>query len=360
MKILKKLLKKFIIWNEVRKIRKNNKIERISKKDKYIIEVKKIDINKLREIEPKKKSKSLKTKKSIPHLKKDCKEKKISKKSISNKKKINNNFIFYIPIAVFSLIFIFSISKVIIWSIEKIKVNKTMANINELIIVEEVLNNSEDEIVDEEKEDKKEDVKEESIYSSYKKTSLISVDFNKLKELNSATVGWIQVNGTDVNYPVVKALDNEFYLHHDFNDKYNSAGWIFMDYRNNANNFDKNTIIYGHNRMDDIMFGTLMNTLKKSWFNNKDNHYIKLSTPKENSVWQVFSVYYIKSTSDYIKTEFVNDSDYLSFIDLIKGRSIHSFNLDVSSNDKVLTLSSCYSKTERLVVHAKLINSQAR
>ena len=231
-----------------------------------------------------------------------------------------------------------------------------MANINDLIIVEEVLNNQEDEVIN----DDKEEVKEESIYSSYKKTSLISVDFNKLKDLNSATVGWIQVNGTDVNYPVVKALDNDFYLHHDFNDKYNSAGWIFMDYRNNPNNFDKNTIIYGHNRMDDIMFGTLMNTLKKSWFNNKDNHYIKLSTPKENSVWQVFSVYYIKATSDYIKTEFVNDSDYLSFIDLIKGRSIHSFNLDVSSNDKILTLSSCYSKTERLVVHAKLINSQAR
>ena len=67
-----------------------------------------------------------------------------------------------------------------------------------------------------------------------------------------------------------------------------------------------------------------------------------------------------KIAGDYIKTKFVDDNEFISFIDMIKNRSIHKFNLDVSSGDKILTLSSCYSKTERLVVHAKLINSQAR
>lgn len=331
MKILKKLLKKLIIWNEVRKIKKKNKL----KKNKIII----------------KKKKKINVKKNDIKTVKNLKTNKKKKKNIIN-------YLFYAPIAVFSLIFALSISKIIIWSIEKINVDKTMNNINNMVVIEEVVNNK-DETLSEE-EPKEEEKKEESIYDSYKKLKLINVDFKKLKELNSATVGWIQVNGTEVNYPVVRALDNEFYLHRDFNDNYNSAGWIFMDYRNDPNNLDKNTIIYGHNRMDNIMFGTLMNTLKKSWFNNKDNHYVKLSTPTENSVWQVFSVYYIKATSDYIQTEFINDSDYLNFINLIKGRSVHEFNLDVSSDDKIITLSSCYSKTERLVVHAKLVNSQTR
>ena len=329
MKLLKKLLKKIIIWIEIRKIKKKNKLNKNT-----IINKKGVKNN------------SVKTVKKLKSLK------------VNKKKKSIVNYLFYAPIAVFSLIFLLSIGKIIIWSIEKISVDKTMDDINNMVVIEEVVDNKEETLPEEEK--KEEVKKEESIYDTYKKINLINVDFNKLKELNSATVGWIQVNGTEVNYPIVRALDNEFYLHRDFNDNYNSAGWIFMDYRNDPNNLDKNTIIYGHNRMDNIMFGTLMNTLKKSWFNNKDNHYVKLSTPTENSVWQVFSVYYIKATSDYIQTEFINDSDYLDFINLIKGRSVHNFNLDVSSNDKIITLSSCYSKTERLVVHAKLVNSQAR
>ena len=283
------------------------------------------------------------------------------KKIINKKKKslkIKNLFI-YFSIVFFALLLIFSITKIIIWSIERYNVNKTMKEINSSVSVDEVAVEETEESLEKEDKEKKEE-KKDDIYRTYKTQNLISVDFNKLKEINSATVGWIKVNGTEVNYPVVQALDNDFYLYKDFNDNYNSAGWIFMDYRNNPNNFDKNTIIYGHNRMDDIMFGTLMNTVKSSWFNNKDNHYIKLSTPSENNVWQIFSVYHLNATSDYIKTKFVDDNEFISFIDMIKNRSIHKFNLDVSSDDKILTLSSCYSKTERLVVHAKLINSQAR
>ena len=70
----------------------------------------------------------------------------------------------------------------------------------------------------------------------------------KLLKENQETVSWITVNGTNINYPVVQHSDNEYYLNHSFDGSENSAGWIFLDYRNNIENTEKNTIIYGHSR----------------------------------------------------------------------------------------------------------------
>ena len=55
-----------------------------------------------------------------------------------------------------------------------------------------------------------------------------------------------QEKRNQINYPFVQTSDNDYYLNHSFNKKYNDAGWVFMDYRNNASNFDKNTILYAH------------------------------------------------------------------------------------------------------------------
>ena len=84
--------------------------------------------------------------------------------------------------------------------------------------------------------------------------------------MNSDVVGWIQVAGTNINYPIVQSNDNDFYLNHSFDKSINGAGWVFMDYRNNPSSFDKNTIIYAHSRVDGSMFHTLRNVVKESWF----------------------------------------------------------------------------------------------
>ncbi len=172
-------------------------------------------------------------------------------------------------------------------------------------------------------------------------------------------MGWIQVLGTNINYPFVQHNDNEYYLDHSFKREKNGAGWVFLDSRNNIENLDKNTIIYAHGRIDSIMFGTLKNITKSSWYENKDNHIIRMSTEKHNTLWQVFSVYHIKTTSDYIVNNFNNDSSYNNFLKLIKERSIYKFDVDLNSNDNVLTLSTCYSKSERVVMHAKLIKQES-
>ncbi len=111
----------------------------------------------------------------------------------------------------------------------------------------------------------------------------MNVDFNELLKKNPDTVGWIKVEGTKVNYPVVQSTDNDYYLSHAFNKTANQGGWIFADYRNKFDDTDKNIIIYGHNRMDSSMFATLKNTQKQDWLNNPNDHYLTFSTPSRNT-----------------------------------------------------------------------------
>mgnify|MGYP004475800113 FL=1 len=195
----------------------------------------------------------------------------------------------------------------------------------------------------------------ESDYWYYIKIPLIQVKFDELIKKNNDTVGWINVNHTNINYPFVQTSDNEYYLNHSYDKSKNDAGWVFLDFRNHKNLSDKNNVLYAHSRLDKTMFGSLSNVLKKNWYANKDNHVIKISTPNEDSLWQIFSVYVIKEETYYITTSFKDDEEYQNFLDTIKKRSKYNFNTSLNTNDKILTLSTCYSDTKRTVVHAKLI-----
>ena len=103
------------------------------------------------------------------------------------------------------------------------------------------------------------------------------------------------------------------------------------------------------------MFGSLKNLLKSNWYNNTDNHVIKLSTKNRNSLWQVFSVYHVPTTNDYLKVNFKNNSEFSSFVKMLQDRSVYKFNTTVNKNDKILTLSTCYKNNQKMVMHAKLI-----
>lgn len=181
-----------------------------------------------------------------------------------------------------------------------------------------------------------------------------TIDFNKLKEQNKETVAWIKVNNTNIEYPVVKANNNNFYLNHSFDKSENLAGWIFADYRNKFDNTDKNIIIYGHNMRDGSMFGSLKNILNSDWYENEENTNITLYTENEKCIYKVFSIYKIESEDYYIKTEFSNDNEFEQFVNTIKNRSIKKFDIDVSKEDNILTLSTCANNNRyRIVLHAK-------
>lgn len=198
-------------------------------------------------------------------------------------------------------------------------------------------------------------------YWNYMKTTMISVDFDELKRINSDTRGWIYVNNTNVNYPFVQSGDNEFYLNHSYDKSYNVAGWLFADYRSDFNKFQKNTVIYGHGRVDQVMFGSLEKVLDESWYTDKENQIIKLSTPEKNTLWQIASIYTIPSESYYLTHTFENDQSYQKFIDTMLSRSIYDFGNKVTTKDKLLTLSTCLDYNgNRIVIQAKLIKEQKR
>ena len=183
-----------------------------------------------------------------------------------------------------------------------------------------------------------------------------TIDFSKLKEQNSDTVAWIKVNNTNIEYPVVKAQNNDFYLKHSFDKSNNSAGWIFADYRNKFDGTDKNIIIYGHNMKDNSMFGSLKSVISEDWYNNEDNKYITLITENEIQIYEVFSVYQIEKEDYYIQTSFNSETNFNTFAQTIKKRSKKKFKVDVNKEDNILTLSTCANNNKyRVVLHAKKI-----
>lgn len=261
---------------------------------------------------------------------------------------------------------IYSTINIVVWKLDNNKTEKEINELEKLVIINEIdnpnmveKNKVENEII-EEKEPVVEIPKFDP-YWDYIKMSLIDVNFSELKKINNEIVGWLKVEGTNINYPFVQTKDNSYYLTHSFNKEKNRSGWAFLDYRNNKDEYDKNTIIYGHNLHSGAIFGTLKNILNKSWQNNTNNHVIKISTEKENTLWQVFSIYTIPNTSDYLDISFNSDEEFISFVEMITERSLYKFNTTVSKDDKILTLSSCYKNSDnKLVLHAKLIKKQSK
>ena len=277
-------------------------------------------------------------------------------KVIKKKKKlILKKWIRVTILIIFIIILIFSTFKLFIWKQDS---NKTKD------IEEEIIDNADTEerqAIEENTQNINPPDDKDNDYWNYIKMDMLSVNFDDLKKKNSDTVGWIKVEGTNINYPVVQTTDNKYYLNHSYDKTSNKAGWVFADYRNDLDNFDKNTVIYAHGRVDTTMFGSLKNILKSSWYNNKNNHIIKFSTPKENTLWQVFSVYTIEAESYYITTKFPSNEYFKEFVTTLKNRSKIEFSAIPNENDKILTLSTCKdSKGNRVVMHAKLIKVETK
>ena len=237
------------------------------------------------------------------------------------------------------------------WYVQKLKINYLT---NDILAATEILENEKQEVIEE-----IEYIPQDE--NDYTNISYLSVDFTNLLKQNDETVAWIKVNNTKVNYSVVQHTDNEYYLKHDFNKRNNANGWVYADYRANFEYFGTNTIMYGHNLINRTMFGSLAWCLKESWYKNEENQYIKLSTPDSNTVWRIFSIYTIKPEVYYLKTYFETEEEHLIFLNTIKRRSIYKFDVSLTNDDKILTLSTCSDDgTKRIVIHAKMIKAEYR
>lgn len=180
------------------------------------------------------------------------------------------------------------------------------------------------------------------------------IDFSKLKEVNNAIVGWMIIDGTQVNYPIVKGKDNSYYLNHSYDKSYNSYGSIFMDYRSNENFSDLNTFIYGHYTSNGSMFGELKKYMEESFY--KEHPFFYILTPNGNYKVDVISAYTDDALSSSYNAKFNDLNDYQRYIEKIRLKSRYS--TDISVNyilDRTITLYSCShesgSKTERYFIH---------
>lgn len=178
------------------------------------------------------------------------------------------------------------------------------------------------------------------------------INFEELKQKNSDTVAWLKVENTNIEFPIVQANNNSYYLTHNFDKKYNVAGWIFADYKNKLDGTDRNIVVYGHNMRDNSMFGSLKDVITEEWYNNEENKYITFVTENDYQTYQVFSVYQIQTEDYYIQTEF-KSNEFQEFIDTITKRSKTDFGINVSKEDTILTLSTCANNNKyRVVLHS--------
>lgn len=176
----------------------------------------------------------------------------------------------------------------------------------------------------------------------------------KLTEINEDYIGWIRIDATKINYPVVHTSDNEFYLSHNFYKERDKAGTIFLDAANSRTKLDKNMILYGHNMKDNSMFGELKRFKDEDFFNHHST--IMLEFHGHFYEWEIFSVYTAKDR-EWMQIEFPSAKEFKEYVNLIKECSLFISSTEVMSNDYVLTLSTCTNtnKEERIIVHAKLI-----
>ena len=183
-----------------------------------------------------------------------------------------------------------------------------------------------------------------------------NVNFDELNKMNSDSVAWVRIPGTNISYPVVQGKDNDYYLTRNIKKEKNGAGWIYADYRNIFDTLDKNTIIYGHNRRNGTMFSNLKYYLDKEYCSDETHKYINFNTKNKKYIAEIFSVYKITSTSVTLPVQFSNDEEFMQTINNWKSSSIYDFQKDVSKDDNILTLYTCDNNTTyRILIHAKLV-----
>ncbi len=188
----------------------------------------------------------------------------------------------------------------------------------------------------------------------------IVVDFDGLSEINPDIFAWIFLPETEINYPLLLGVDNKKYIRAAYDGSYSRFGSIFMDKVNKEDLSDRHIIIYGHNMGNGAMFHDLLNYSDQSYL---DEHPVVYIITKESyRKYQVFSAHKTHVNDGVFAREFENTENFRSLLDLIKNESLISSDIIPTTDDKILTLSTCTTSTQRspqrFVVHAVLIEEE--
>lgn len=182
------------------------------------------------------------------------------------------------------------------------------------------------------------------------------IDFDSLRAINQEVVGWLTIEGTDIDYPVAQHSDNDYYLHHLFNGEWNSSGCLFMDFHNQSDFSDRHTIIYGHHMDNGSMFQNLMYYKDQSFY--EEHPTARLITPDGSYTVEFFAGYVADVNSDAWKLDFTSDRDFADWLTAVLERSLFEITVIPTRTDKIVTLSTCSYEfyNARFVLHGRLIS----
>jgi sortase B len=247
--------------------------------------------------------------------------------------------------------------------------NNELSKIHEKINVIESSSNSNkafDNNIDLATKDKSIIIAERKRIEEKNKDNEIRAQIQQLAKINSDIKGWIRIENTLVNHPVVQTGDNSFYLEHDAAKNKNRYGTIFIDEINDVSNPEQlqgqNIILYGHHmkNRDESMFGSLERFREDEFFTA--NNSIKFNLFPESYQFQVFGVYLVNQDFDYRNSRLGTQQDIKNLLNRLKNEQIQFREVSLNPDDTILTLSTCAYDFEdaRLVVMAKLIKADNR
>ncbi len=192
---------------------------------------------------------------------------------------------------------------------------------------------------------------------------LDAIDF--FENVNSDTIAWLNVPGTDISGPVMQTVNNSYYLRLNETQQYDVYGCYFADYECSTGNRDEisdNTIIYGHSELnadpDGMRFSQLFRYVDPEFA--KLNPVVHYSTLREYMTFEIFSVFYTDSDEFYYIAVDSEPEIFGGIIDTALTLSIHDYGITPTSDDRIITLSTCNAEggantTGRFVVMARLI-----
>ncbi|MCI8387759.1 MAG: class B sortase [Clostridiales bacterium] len=200
------------------------------------------------------------------------------------------------------------------------------------------------------------DLLDDDYSSSYNvKFETMKSNLNYLKTMvNPDIFGYIKVDGTKIDLPIVQTTDNKHYLDYSYTGEYMVVGSIFADFRANRNmDYNRNTVFYGHNMNNGSMFNNVMLFLDEEFFNNT---LIEIYTFDGIYTYEPFAIFDTVSTYQYFRMYFQNDDDFISFCNEMQSKSRFNKNMTFTGDDQVITLSTCTNVGDgRYALHAKLV-----
>lgn len=179
----------------------------------------------------------------------------------------------------------------------------------------------------------------------------VDINISELKQENDDIVGWIRFDHIEkISYPILYSGDDTTYLRSDIYGHDSTAGCIFMEGLNNPDFSDCHTIIYGHNMRNLSMFGSLKKYKEEGFY--EDNQFFTIYTEDMAYRYQIFAYRDVPETSNVYAVGYAPDEHFETFLkELIRGSYVDT-GIEVTKDDKIITLSTCSTTGNRFVIHA--------